>query len=106
MRLLHSITGVVVSVPVLLVVLAINGGYVYRTRCPHIQGSTETSWSYRIYEILPYIGYSRTGCQVHTATRVALDWVGLWKLPSAQPVAAGAPSTGHQGEYTGDQIAS
>jgi hypothetical protein len=108
MRLLSSLGGALGVVLVVVVIVLVNGGYVYRTQCPHLQGSTETSWSYHINDIAPYVGYSRSGCQVHTATRLALDWVGVWKLHAATaPTANSAPgnssATGHQSEYTASQ---
>jgi hypothetical protein len=60
----------------------------------------ETSWSYRISAILPYVGYSRPGCQVHTATRLALDWMGIWKLHPAEAATANPNQVGHRSEYT------
>lgn len=103
MRLVRSVTGVLGAVLAALVIVLVNGGYVYRTQCPHIQGSTETSWSYHINDIVPYFGYSRTGCEVHTASRLALDWVGVWKLHSATTPPASSSPTGHQSEYTASQ---
>jgi hypothetical protein len=56
-----------------------HGGYMYRTECPRARGLTETEWSYRVYLVFPYV-YSRSGCETHTATRVAFDAVGIWKM--------------------------
>ena len=91
--------GAATAVSVLVVLLVVNGGYVYRTQCPHVDGSTETSWRYGISDIVPYVGYSQSGCQVHTATRLLLDAIGIWKLHDPTPSTTGAPS-GHQSEYT------
>lgn len=65
-------------------IAAVNGGYVYRVECPTPQGTTETEWTYRIMNILPYVGYSRPGCEVHTATRVALSKIGIWEITSSE----------------------
>ena len=85
-------------------ILLVNGGYVYRTQCPQVGGSIETDWTYRIYAVVPYLGYSRSGCEVHTATRIALDAIGVWKIHNA-PSAVAAITTDHRGEYTAQQRA-
>ena len=58
----------------------VNAGYVYRTRCVEPDGSTVTGWSYRPNDVVPYVGYSRSGCQVDTAVRVGLSALGVWKI--------------------------
>ena len=81
------------------VAVAINGGYIYRTQCAGAGGSTDTSWSYKINQIVPYIGYSKTGCETHTATRVALNSLGIWKFhPSPTAI-------DHTAEYTAADVA-
>jgi len=99
MRLLAGLGGVLTFLFVVLLAVAINGGYVYRTQCAGASGSTETNWSYKINQVIPYIGYSKTGCETHTATRVALDSVGLWKLH------ASATAVDHTSEYTAADVA-
>src|SRR5262245_11244865 len=97
-----SLAGIAGGVLVVIVILAINGGYVYRTQCPRVGGSTETDWTYHIYSVVPFFGYSRSGCEVHTAPRVALDAIGIWKLGgSGEALAATAPD--HRDEYTAEQ---
>ena len=98
--LVRGLAGVVSGAAILVAVLLANGGYVYRTQCPHLGGSTETDWSYRIYAIFPYIGYSRTGCEVHTATRIALDAIGLWKIHDVGTAPPTVAATDHRGEYS------
>jgi hypothetical protein len=84
---------------VVLLVLAVNGGFVYRTQCAGASGSTETNWTYKINQVIPYIGYSKTGCEAHTATRIALDKVGIWKLHHS------TAAVDHTPEYTAANVA-
>jgi hypothetical protein len=79
-RILGALSGVLGGAIAVLAILLLNGGYVYRTQCPRADGSTETTWSYKLDLAIPYIGYSRSGCESHTATRVGLDAAGLWKI--------------------------
>jgi hypothetical protein len=74
-----ALAGLVGIVGVAVLIATINGGYVYRVQCPQA-GHTETEWTYRWESVVPYIGYSREGCTTHTATRLALDKVGVWEL--------------------------
>jgi hypothetical protein len=104
MRLLAALGTLATGTAVLLAIVAINGGYVYRTQCLHVGGSTESSWSWRINDLIPYLGYSRSGCEVHTATRWALDAVGVWSIKSESVTAA--ESIDHRGDYTANQHAS
>jgi hypothetical protein len=83
---------------VALLVVAINGGYVYRTQCAGAGGSTETDWTYKINQVIPYLGHSKTGCETHTATRVALNSLGIWKFHSSAAV-------DHTAEYSLDDVA-
>lgn len=82
---------------VLVLAAAVNGGYAYRTQCPGLNGSTETVWTYRIKQIIPYLAHSKAGCQVQSGTRVVLDAVGIWKFPATERQAA---SVNHSGDYT------
>jgi hypothetical protein len=91
-----SALGVVI---VLGVLALINGGFVYRTECPRVAGSVETEWTWRIFSVVPYIGYSRSGCETHTATRVALDALGIWKLDRNRALTAD-----HRREYAPDNL--
>jgi hypothetical protein len=61
-------------------VLLINGGYVYRTQCPLASGGTQTSWTYGINDILPYIRQTSAPCHSHTGTRLALDTLGVYRI--------------------------
>lgn len=99
MRLLSGLGALVGFVLVALLVLAVNGGYVYRTQCAGANGSTETDWTYKIDQVIPYLGYSKTGCASHSATRVALDAVGIWRLHHS------ATAVDHTAEYTTAEIA-
>jgi hypothetical protein len=60
--------------------LLVNGGYVYRTKCPLPSGGTQTNWAYRINDVLPYIGRTSAPCKSHTGTRLALSAAGLWPV--------------------------
>jgi hypothetical protein len=79
---------------VLLVVALVNGGYLYRVECPR-GGGTETEWTYRWFSVIPYVGYDRSGCETHSATRVALDAIGLWKIDNDDSTA----DADHSSEY-------
>lgn len=70
------LAGAVVVVAVVLV----NGGYVYETTCPLASGATQSSWTYGINDIIPYIRSTTPPCYSHTATRLALSWVGIAPL--------------------------
>jgi hypothetical protein len=61
-------------------ILLANGGYVYRTKCPLPSGGTQTSWTYGINDILPYIRSTSAPCKSHTGTRLALNEIGLWPV--------------------------
>lgn len=74
----------------------VNGGYVYKVECPRAGGSTETEWTYRWNSVIPYIAYSRSGCETHSATRVALDSIGVWKLDGSD---SSGPAEDHSAEY-------
>jgi len=99
MRLLAGLGGVLTFMVIALLVVAINGGYVYRTQCAGAGGSTETDWSYKINQVIPYIGYSKTGCETHTATSVILNSVGIWKFHSS------TTAIDHTSEYTAADVA-
>ncbi len=58
----------------------INGGYVYKTTCPLASGGSQTSWTYAIVDILPYIRRTKEPCHSHTSTRLALSGIGIWPL--------------------------
>ncbi len=99
MKLLAGLSALLGFVGIALAVAVINGGYVYRTQCAGANGSTETNWSYKINQVIPYIGYSKTGCESHTGTRVVLDSVGIWKLHDS------ASTVDHTAEYTAGDVA-
>jgi hypothetical protein len=61
----------------------INGGYVYKTTCPLAGGAKQTSWTYAISDVLPYIRHTSAPCHAHTGTRLLLDTVGLVKIHDA-----------------------
>jgi hypothetical protein len=63
-----------------LFALLVNGGYVYRTKCPLPSGGTETSWTYGINDVLPYIRSTSAPCKSHTGTRLALSEVGVFPI--------------------------
>lgn len=86
----------------IVVFLLVNGGYVYRTDCARAGGTTEREWTYSWNGLFPYIGYSRSGCDTHSGTRVALDAVGLWKIDGDG--SGEAPDEDHSAEYSPGQI--
>lgn len=85
--LLRSLGAIAVAV----VFLAANGGYVYKTTCPLPAGGKESSWTYAINDILPYIRQTSAPCESHTATRLLLSAVGIARLGSRH--AASNPSS-------------
>jgi hypothetical protein len=99
MRLLSGLSALLSGAVVVLLIAAINGGYVYRTQCAGASGSTETNWTYKINQVIPYIGYSKAGCETHTGTRVALDSLGIWKLHNS------TTAVDHTAEYTASDVA-
>jgi len=76
------ISGAGVAVVVVVLFVVANGGYVYKTTCPNPDGSSTTSWTYGIDDILPYIRSTSPPCVSHTATRLLLSVTGVWKLHS------------------------
>ena len=92
-----GVIGLVAGVAVVIALLLVNGGYVYRSQCPQASGSVETSWSYRISSVVPYSRYSRSNCAVHSATRVALAKLGIWKIGD---VHGGTAAVDHTSEWT------
>ena len=67
-------------------VLLVNGGYIYKTSCPLSSGGTQTSWTYGINDLLPYIRSTSAPCTSHTATRLALSAIGIARI--ANPASA------------------
>jgi hypothetical protein len=63
-----------------LALVAINGGYVYRTDCPKPTGGSDSSWSYNINDIIPYTRSADAPCSTHSLSRLALSWTGIWSL--------------------------
>jgi len=97
-----AVIGLVGALVVIVAVLLANGGYAYRSQCPQASGSVETSWSYQISSVVPYLRYSRSGCAVHSATRVGLAKLGIWKISDGH----GATGTvDHTSEWTDLQLA-
>jgi hypothetical protein len=80
MRILGGLGSVAVGLTVAVVFLLINGGYVYRTKCPLSSGGTQTNWTYGIDDILPYIRSTSYPCKSHTGTRLLLSAVGIAKI--------------------------
>jgi hypothetical protein len=80
MRLLGGLGSIATGVTVGVIFLLINGGYVYRTKCPLPGGSTQTHWTYGIDDILPYIRSTSPPCKSHTGTRLLLSAVGIAKI--------------------------
>ncbi|MDQ2983105.1 MAG: hypothetical protein M3R70_04145 [Actinomycetota bacterium] len=68
------------GIAIALVFLLVNGGYVYRTKCPLPSGGTETNWTYGINDILPYIRSTSPPCKSHTGTRLGLSATGIWPI--------------------------
>jgi hypothetical protein len=80
MRILGGLGSVAVGLAVVVGFLLINGGYVYRTKCPLASGATQTKWTYGIDDILPYIRSTSAPCKSHTGTRLLLSAVGIAKI--------------------------
>jgi hypothetical protein len=104
LRVLAALVSAIGVGLVIVVVVVLNAGFVYRVECPRAGGSTETEWTYRWQSLFPYIGYSRSGCESHTATRVALDAVGLWAIDDGE--GGNDQSSDHSSEYPPDLLAS
>lgn len=62
--------------------LLINLGYVYKTSCPLASGGKQTSWTWTINDILPYIRKTEPPCEAHTATRLLVSVIGIAPLGS------------------------
>jgi hypothetical protein len=77
LRALGVVGGVVGFV---VIFLFINGGYVYRTKCPLPSGGTQTSWTYGINDVIPYVRSTSAPCKSHSGTRLALSAVGVWPI--------------------------
>jgi hypothetical protein len=103
MKVLSALAGLIGIVSVLFVVALVNGGFVYRVQCPRTGGSTETEWTYRWSSVIPYVGYSRSGCETHSATRVALDAIGVWDLGGASLAES---SVDHSSAYPPEAVSS
>jgi hypothetical protein len=99
--MLSGFGSVLVGIGFVAAVLLVNAGYVYRNECPRAGGSTETSWTLQWDSVIPYIGYSRSGCETHSATRIALDAAGVWKIDDT----VSARPDDHSAEYSADDIA-
>ncbi len=65
-----------------LVIALINGGYVYRTKWATGDGHVRTHWTYELFNFIPYIGTSETGCETHSGTHVALSALGIFPIHS------------------------
>jgi len=65
---------------VVLALLVVNGGYVYKTTCPNASGGSTTGWTYGINDVLPYIRTTSAPCSSHTATRLLVSAVGIAPL--------------------------
>jgi hypothetical protein len=96
MRFLAGLGALVGTVVFLLVFALVNGGYIYRVQCPRGGGTTETEWTYRWQSVLPYVGYSRSGCRTHTATALALDAIGVRSIDDES---SRTPGADHSSEY-------
>jgi hypothetical protein len=93
MRILGGLGSVAVGLAVVIVFLFINGGYVYRTKCPLASGGTQTKWTYGIDDILPYIRSTSAPCKSHTGTRLLISAVGIAPLNEGDSTADAAPIT-------------
>jgi len=74
------VTGFLGGVAVVVALLLVNGGYVYKTTCPLASGGSQSSWTYGINDIIPYIRKTSPPCRSHTGTRLALSGIGIWPL--------------------------
>lgn len=82
--------------------VGVNAGYVYRTECPRQGGSTETEWTHHFQQVIPYVGFSRSGCETHSATRIGFDKLGIMKIHRSVAVAP----VDHRPEYSEANISS
>lgn len=73
---------VVPAIP--LVILLANGGFVWREDCMTARGSVQTSHTYRINQVIPYLAPSEAGCSYYSGTRVAASAIGFWKIPDVK----------------------
>lgn len=78
---------------IVVAVLVANGGYVYKTTCPTSAGSTQTSWTYDINDIVPYLNSASAPCVSHSGTRLLISAVGI------------APLGHHEAQYSSAEIA-
>jgi hypothetical protein len=76
-----------------VIVLFFNTGYVYRTKCPLPSGGTQTSWTFGIDDVIPYIRSTSAPCKSHTGTRLALNEVGVWPIHDGFSAASSSPVT-------------
>lgn len=77
---------------IVVVVLVANGGYVYKTTCPTSAGGTQTSWTYNINDVIPYVDSASAPCVSHTATRLLISAIGI------------APLGHHEAQYSSAEI--
>jgi hypothetical protein len=88
-----TIAGLLTGAGVVLVLLLVNGGFVYKTTCPLASGGTQTSWTWAINDIIPYTRSTSPPCSSHTATRLLLSTVGAWPLHRATASASDDSTT-------------
>jgi hypothetical protein len=70
-------------IAVILLIVVINGGYVWRSDCATSRGTVKTSYSYSLYQLVPYLAPSESGCSYYSGTRVIASAIGFWKIPDA-----------------------
>ena len=87
---LTRLLGIAAGSVVVLVLLVVNGGYVYKTTCPNSGGSETTSWVYGIDDVLPYTRSTSPPCYSHTATRLLLSSIGIAPLKAASASTSGS----------------
>lgn len=97
MSRVKGVTGPLVAVftvpAVLLLFVFANGGYVWRDDCMTARGSVETSYSYRINQLVPYLAPSEPGCSYYSGTRVLASAVGFWEIPTVRGTSTETSST-------------
>lgn len=83
-KLLDGLTAVGGAAAAVVLLIAGNGGYVWREDCTTSTGRVETAWSYRIHQIIPYLAPSQPGCEYYSGTRAIASAVGVWKIPRVE----------------------
>lgn len=81
LRVVSLLGGLVAAACVLVLALAVNGGLAYRIDCAADNGGVARHWSYEWNQPIPYLlAPTQTGCEVHSATRLLVSSLGLFRV--------------------------